>query len=120
MDIKGDAQRSAKTLAILRGRKYALCISSTLYIVFVGLTFLPFTVGWLGNVYLTLVAITDSAVLYFAFKLLKSQTDEEGRARIRQLYLTLCSLSSRSLLALFFETRTIFKATPPTLALVSG
>jgi geranylgeranylglycerol-phosphate geranylgeranyltransferase len=89
MDVRGDEQRSARSLARTRGRKYALCVSGILFVLFVGLSFLPFVMGWLGSVYLALVTATDCAVSWFGFKLLSSRTAEEGRVRIRQLYLTM-------------------------------
>ena len=89
MDVSGDEQRSARTLARARGRKYALRVSGILFAFFVGLSFLPFAMGWLGSVYLALVTATDFAASYFAYKLLRSRTAEEGRVRIRQLYLTM-------------------------------
>ena len=89
MDIKGDELRSAKTLAMLKGRTFALRTSVILLVVCVGLSFLPFVLGWFGQVYLALVLALSIAIFYFAFKLLHSTTPEEGRKRIRQLYLTL-------------------------------
>ena len=88
MDLEGDKLRSVKSLAELKGRRFALRISAALLACFVMLTFLPFLLGWLGDIYLLLVAITDGAVSYFTYKLLKQGADE-GRPRIRQLYVTL-------------------------------
>ncbi len=89
MDIEGDKQRQARTLASSRGRKAALRVSAALFTIFIGLSFVPYVVGLLGTNYLFLIVPTDSALSYFTFKLLRSNTTEEGRARIRQLYLTL-------------------------------
>jgi len=89
MDIEGDKQRKARTLASSRGRKVALRVSASLFTVFIGLSFVPYVVNWLGVSYLFLIVPTGSVVSYFAFKLLHSNTIKEGRARIRQLYLTL-------------------------------
>lgn len=89
MDVEGDRLRSARTVAILKGRDFALRISSLLFAFFIGLTTLPFFFRWLGIVYFILILPTDFAVAYFALRLLKSKTAKEGRARTRQLYLTL-------------------------------
>lgn len=89
MDVKGDERRSAKTLARMKGRTYALGVSSVIFAFFIGLTFLPYVLGWLGVVYLVLIAATDVAVAYLAVKLLRSRTPRDGRARIRQLYLAM-------------------------------
>ncbi len=89
MDIEGDRKRSAKTLAITKGRGFALRISSLLYVLFIGLTALPLMFGWLGLVYLVLLLPTDFAIAYLTIGLLRSKTPKEGRARTRQLYLAL-------------------------------
>ena len=89
MDIEGDKQRHARSLAILKGRNFALRVSGLLFAAFVSLSFLPFLVGWLGNLYFALVTASDLGVVYFTFRLLTSQTPQEGRKRIRELYLTL-------------------------------
>jgi len=44
--------------------------------------------GWLGYVYLLLMVVTDLCISYFSFRLLRSNTIEEGRAQVRRLYLT--------------------------------
>jgi len=89
MDIEGDKLRHARSLAILKGRNFALRVSGLLFSAFVSLSFLPFLAGWLGNLYFALVAATDLGVVYFTFRLLTSRTPQEGRKRIRELYLTL-------------------------------
>jgi geranylgeranylglycerol-phosphate geranylgeranyltransferase len=89
MDMEGDQKRSARTIALLHGKNYALYASSFLFILFVVVSFLPFIMGWLGIIYLVIFVPMDIAALYLCLKLLKSQTVEEGRARIRQLYLTI-------------------------------
>jgi geranylgeranylglycerol-phosphate geranylgeranyltransferase len=89
MDMEGDAKRSVKSLARSRGRNFALRSSSMLFAVVVALSFLPYAAGWLNKLYLAIVVPTDLMVSYLAFKLLRSQTQEEGRRRTRQLYLTM-------------------------------
>jgi len=89
MDIEGDKQRHARSLAILKGRNFALRVSGLLFAAFVSLSFLPFLAGWLGNLYFALVTASDLGVVYFTFRLLTNQTPQEGRKRIRELYLTL-------------------------------
>jgi len=89
MDMEGDALRSVKSLARTRGRSFALRLSASLFAVVVALSLLPYMAGWLGELYLALIIPTDILVSYLAFRLLKSQTQEEGRKRTRQLYLTM-------------------------------
>jgi geranylgeranylglycerol-phosphate geranylgeranyltransferase len=89
MDVEGDNLRSARSLAIVKGKKFALGVSGLLYAVFIVLTFLPYALGWLGPAYLALVVVTDLVVACFVYGLLKSATPQEGKKRTRQLYLTL-------------------------------
>lgn len=48
--------------------------------------------GWLSSSYFAIFLPVDLAILYLAKKLLTSQTVEEGRLRIRQLYLMMTFL----------------------------
>jgi geranylgeranylglycerol-phosphate geranylgeranyltransferase len=88
MDMKGDEKRSARTIARLYGKRYALRVSGLLFALFIVISILLFIVGWLRSIYLVVVVPMDLAILYFARKLMTSQTIEEGRTRIRQLYLS--------------------------------
>ena len=89
MDVEGDKLRSSRSLAIVKGKKFALGVSGMLYAVFIALSFLPYVLGWLGLAYLVLVVVTDLAVVYFVYRLLRSETPQEGKKMTRQLYLTL-------------------------------
>ncbi|OPY30051.1 MAG: Digeranylgeranylglyceryl phosphate synthase [Methanocella sp. PtaU1.Bin125] len=89
MDVEGDKLRSARSLAIVRGKRFALGVSGLFYAVFIALTFVPYALGWLGLAYLALVVVTDLVVAYFVYRLLKSDTPREGKKMTRRLYLTL-------------------------------
>jgi geranylgeranylglycerol-phosphate geranylgeranyltransferase len=86
MDIEGDKKRNAKTLAITIGKINSLKISSTLIIGFVLISFIPYIMGWLGQIFLILIIIANSILLYLVKGLIKSNTSEEGRMKIRHLY----------------------------------
>ena len=92
MDVLGDDKRSARTIALVHGKKYALRVSSFLFVLFVAISLFPFAMGWLSISYLAIFLPIDLVVLYLAKRLLTSQTVEEGRLRIRQLYLTVTAL----------------------------
>ena len=92
MDVLGDDKRSARTIALVHGKKYALRVSSFLFVLFVAISLFPFAMGWLSISYLAIFLPVDLVVLYLAKRLLTSQTVEEGRLRIRQLYLTVTAL----------------------------
>ena len=87
MDVEGDDKRSVRTIARAHGKKYALYVSSLLFVLFVVISMFPFVMGWLSSYYLGIFLPVDLVILYLAQKLLTSQTVDEGRLRIRQLYL---------------------------------
>jgi len=88
MDIEGDKMRDTRSVAILIGRKNALFISFLLFLVFIGLSSLPYFSGTLGLNYLIIISLTDLVVLTLAVKLLKNPSIKLGRKYIRQLYLS--------------------------------
>lgn len=92
MDMEGDDKRSARTIARLHGKKYALHVSSLLFILFVAIGISPFIMGWLSGYYLAIFLPLDLVALYLAEKLRTSQTVDEGQLRIRQLYLVVTFL----------------------------
>jgi geranylgeranylglycerol-phosphate geranylgeranyltransferase len=87
MDIEGDKLRGSRSIAIRRGRDYALRISAALFALVVGLTLLPVLMGWQGLSYLVMILIMDSMIVWFTGRLLKSRTPEEGRSAMRGIYL---------------------------------
>jgi len=88
MDIEGDKKRNIKSIAILIGRKKALNISLLLFIMFIGLSFLPVILGIFGISYLVIISVTNILILFWGIKLIKSQIIKEGRVYIRRLYLS--------------------------------
>ncbi len=92
MDMKGDDMRSARTVARIHGKRYALHVSSLLFVIFAAIGILPFAMGWLESWYLAIFLPVDLAILYLAERLRTSQSPSEGRMRIRQLYITVTFL----------------------------
>lgn len=88
MDMKGDRERSVRSLAIILGRGKALRIAAVMFALFIALTFVPYVVGWLGIEYLIVIAAADAVLASLVIKLLKSTSEDEGRKSIRWMYLT--------------------------------
>jgi len=86
MDIKGDEQRHVKSVAMVWGKDIATYLSSLLLFSVVSISFAPYLLGWLGNVYLAMITLADFVVAYSAVKLLRVRTPEEGRKIIRHLF----------------------------------
>lgn len=87
MDVQGDEQRSTLSVARVRGKTYALRVSSLFYALFVLISAVPFVMDWFSSIYLVAFVPMDIALVYWAMRLVQSQTIEEGLAIIRQLYL---------------------------------
>ena len=87
MDMEGDRKRGSRSIALLKGKRLALQITITLWCLVVLLSFLPAIMGWLGISYLIPILITDGWLIYFSFRLWKSQNPESGRRAMRGAYL---------------------------------
>ena len=87
MDAEGDKQRGSRSLAILKGRSFALRVSVACWALVILLSFLPVLLGLLGMNYLVFILITDGLLLFFSIKLLKSQDADSGHRAMRGAYL---------------------------------
>jgi geranylgeranylglycerol-phosphate geranylgeranyltransferase len=87
MDEKGDKKRSSKSIAITKGKDYALHISSGLFAVVIVISVIPFILQWLGITYLIMIVIMDTIIIFSTVKLLQSKTPKEGRLYLRFIYL---------------------------------
>jgi geranylgeranylglycerol-phosphate geranylgeranyltransferase len=87
MDVEGDKERNSKSIALVRGRRFALTISSLCFALAVTVSFVPVLLRWMGTIYLLLIFITDLLIAGFTIRLLRSQTPEAGRAAMRGIYL---------------------------------
>jgi geranylgeranylglycerol-phosphate geranylgeranyltransferase len=87
MDIEGDKQRDSKSIAILRGKKFALRISGGAFLLVFLISFIPYFMGWLGLTYLVTICLANVITLFSTVKLLRSQTPEEGRKYMRFIYI---------------------------------
>lgn len=87
MDIEGDKKRGSKSIAIVRGRGFALGIASLFFGLVVLISFIPAIFEWLGASYLLMIFITDTLIIVFTIRLLKSKTSAEGVKSMRGIYL---------------------------------
>jgi geranylgeranylglycerol-phosphate geranylgeranyltransferase len=87
MDSEGDKKRNSKSIALVRGRRFALSVSSLCFALAVSISFVPALLRWMGTVYLLLIFITDLLIAGFTIRLLRSQSPGAGRAAMRGIYL---------------------------------
>jgi geranylgeranylglycerol-phosphate geranylgeranyltransferase len=86
MDMDGDKKRNSKSIAIKKGRKVALRISSLLFSIVILISLIPIYFNWLGISYLFMILVSDVIIFLSIFKLLRSRTSEEGHLCIKQIY----------------------------------
>ncbi len=89
MDAEGDAVRHAKSIARVHGRRTALAVAGGFFGAFMALSLLPFSEGWMGSLPLLLILVADAAITFLFVRLVGTRTPQEGRRRIRQLYLAM-------------------------------
>jgi geranylgeranylglycerol-phosphate geranylgeranyltransferase len=87
MDVEGDKRRASKSIAITRGKTFALRISGGVFLLVFLISFIPYFMGWLGITYLITICLANTITLISTMKLLKSQTPEEGRKYMRWIYM---------------------------------
>ena len=87
MDMEGDKKRNSRSLALVRGKPFALRVSLVLWGVMILLSLLPALMGWLGLIYLVIILLTDGLFIFFSVRLLRSQTPAAGHAAMRGIYL---------------------------------
>jgi geranylgeranylglycerol-phosphate geranylgeranyltransferase len=73
MDVKGDAARDVKSVARVYGINAAGVSAALCFLVTVGISVVPYLVGWLGVWYLLLISICDGAFVYVIVRLLQGQ-----------------------------------------------
>lgn len=88
MDAEGDRKRGSLSIAIRKGRGFAVKLSAGLFLLVLALTVLPAAWGDLGWRYLAPMLAADGIGLYFITRLLKSKTPAEGRRAMRGLYIS--------------------------------
>lgn len=86
MDMEGDKKRGSRSIAIVKGRGFALNISAILFLLVVLVSLAPVLFNWLGISYMFMILISDIIIISSVLKLLRSRTNEEGRTCIKQLY----------------------------------
>jgi geranylgeranylglycerol-phosphate geranylgeranyltransferase len=86
MDVEGDKKRNSRSIAITRGKTFALRISGGVFLLVFLISFIPYLMGWLGITYLVTICFANGITIFATVNLLKSQTPEEGRKYMRWIY----------------------------------
>jgi geranylgeranylglycerol-phosphate geranylgeranyltransferase len=87
MDLEGDKKRKSKSIAIIKGYDFAIRLSTSLFVIVIIISFIPFIFQWLGPTYLIMIGLMDTIIIFSIIKLLKSINPVEGRKYLRFIYL---------------------------------
>jgi geranylgeranylglycerol-phosphate geranylgeranyltransferase len=87
MDIEGDKKRGSHSIAIEKGKRFALTVSVALWGLVILLGFIPVVLGLLGINYLIMIMAVDVLIVFFSIRLFKAKTPENGRQAMRGIYL---------------------------------
>lgn len=87
MDMEGDRLLGSRSLALQFGRTAALRVSAALFALIFFLTLVPLIRGWMGIQYLLAIIVTNTGLVYFTLKLLRSKDSKEGVFAMRGIYL---------------------------------
>ena len=79
VDVVGDSSMGIKTVATVYGRHAAAKLASTLFIVAVGLSVVPWLMGSVSHYYLPLVAVCDAGLVRDSLFLLRDPSREVAR-----------------------------------------
>jgi geranylgeranylglycerol-phosphate geranylgeranyltransferase len=87
MDMEGDKKRRSRSIALVRGRPFAIRIAGSLFFLVVLISFVPVFLGWMGTIYLVIISISSVFTIILAIRLLRSRTLDQGRSSLRSIYL---------------------------------
>ncbi len=87
MDMEGDRLRSSRSIALLRGRRFALRLAVGLWGVVILLTLSLIPIGFSQAKYLAIILGTVALVGWFSVQLLRSKSADEGHRAMRGVYL---------------------------------
>jgi len=85
--MEGDRKRGSRSLALLKGRQFALRVALLVWSLVIPLSVLPGLLGWLGPSYLIGILISDGLLVFFAVRLWRSRNPAAGRQAMRGAYL---------------------------------
>jgi geranylgeranylglycerol-phosphate geranylgeranyltransferase len=87
MDLEGDKKRKSKSIAIINGYDFAIHLSTSLFVIVIIISFIPFILQWLGSSYLIMIGLMDTIIIFSIIKLLKIENPVKGRKYLRFIYL---------------------------------
>jgi geranylgeranylglycerol-phosphate geranylgeranyltransferase len=87
LDMEGDRKRGSQSIAILKGKTFALRLAVVLWGVVILLGILPYVIGLLGKSFLGTILIMDGVIIFFSIRLLRSPDPRIGRQSMQGIYM---------------------------------
>jgi geranylgeranylglycerol-phosphate geranylgeranyltransferase len=101
MDMAGDSLLGSRSIALRKGRAYALRISAGLWVIAILLSYLPLIFGWLGWLYGIPMTLANLLIVFFTRRLLRAPDAKSGVQAMRGVYLSAILGIAAFLLGLF-------------------
>jgi geranylgeranylglycerol-phosphate geranylgeranyltransferase len=86
-DMEGDKVLGSRSLALLKGKRFALRTSVVLWSLVILLSLMPVVLGLLGWDYLAMILITDVLIVVFSVRILTVKNEKAGRWAMRGIYM---------------------------------
>ena len=86
LDAKGDSLAGSRSLAILWGVEPVIKLGSVIFFFVIGLSLIPFFLGWMESIYLTPILLMDLVILFGTIRLLGSKDEKPRRKYARLIY----------------------------------
>jgi geranylgeranylglycerol-phosphate geranylgeranyltransferase len=86
MDLEGDLLKKIKTIAVIHGPRKASIVAAALYIIAVGLSFIPLILGMVTMIYVPFVLVSDIGFVSSSITLI-GKYDFEHAAQIKRIVL---------------------------------
>jgi geranylgeranylglycerol-phosphate geranylgeranyltransferase len=89
MDMEGDKKRGSRSIALLKGKRFALRITMACWLLVILIGLIPVILGWLGVTYLIFILFMDALIVYSGVMLWRSQDPASGVKAMRMAYIGL-------------------------------
>jgi geranylgeranylglycerol-phosphate geranylgeranyltransferase len=87
LDLEGDRQRGARSIARSMGKQFALRTAVTMWVIVILLGWIPVLTGQMGLVYVLTILAVDSLIIYFSFRLIYTDNVSTQRWCMKGIYI---------------------------------
>ena len=87
LDLEGDQQRGAKSIALSKGKPFALRMAVILWGVVILLGWIPVVFGWMGLPYMVTILAVDALIIFYSMKMLHTDNVSTQRQCMKGIYI---------------------------------